>query len=569
MATRGPGESLRSDGSDWWQLLSHRVVSSLPRTALCLLIAAAFFAASLTPSLMPRGPVVQGALAGSVAIIGYGIGHLLRWIWLFLGIPQPFKAWHSRLQLAACALAILFVVAALWKSADWQNATRTVMDLPPVPTAHPLTILAVAIVVFGLFWLLALAFQFVLNSARRWLDPLLPRRVSAFLGFCLAAWLFWAIGDGVLIRNGLALANSAFRAADAFIEPTLAPPSDPKATGSAASLIAWKELGKWGRDYISRTPSRDEIAAFAGPTAMKPIRVYVGLRAASTTKERAQVALEELKRAGGFERSALVVMVPVGTGWMDPGGQDTMEFMLGGDVATVAVQYSYLKGALSVLTDTEVGEEQSRLLFKAVYDHWAKLPKDNRPKLYVHGLSQGAQISQSTIPFFDLLADPIHGALWTGSPFFSPVWRQVRNGRQPESPAWLPRYGNGSLIRSANQNTNPDQHDAPWGPIRIVFLNYGSDPIVAFSYATAYQRPDWMKEPRAFDVSSELRWVPIVTMLQIALDTAFSLSIPGYGHYYIAEDYIDAWAAILDPPGWDAKRSAELKEVFRRRAPAF
>ena len=77
--------------------------SYLPRTALCLLIAAAFFAASLTPSLMPRGPVVQGALAGSVAIIGYGIGHLLRWLWLFLDIPQPFKAWHSRFRLAACA----------------------------------------------------------------------------------------------------------------------------------------------------------------------------------------------------------------------------------------------------------------------------------------------------------------------------------------------------------------------------------------------------------------------------------------------------------------------------------
>lgn len=108
----------------------------MPRTALCLLIAAAFFAAALTPSLMPRDPVVQGVLARSVAVIGYGIGHLLRWMWLLLDIPQPFNAWHTRLQSAACGLALLIVAAALWKFADWQNATRTVMDLPPVPTAH-------------------------------------------------------------------------------------------------------------------------------------------------------------------------------------------------------------------------------------------------------------------------------------------------------------------------------------------------------------------------------------------------------------------------------------------------
>ena len=120
----------------------------------------------------------------------------------------------------------------------------------------------------------------------------------------------------------------------------------------------------------------------------------------------------------------------------------------------------------------------------------------------------------------------------------------------------------GRFIRSANQRINADQHDAPWGPTRIVFLNYGSDPIVAFTYATAYQEPDWMKEPRAFDVTPELRWTPIVTMLQVALDSAFSLSIPGYGHYYIAEDYIDAWAAVLDPPAWDAQR-ARTERTFQ------
>lgn len=562
-------ETLTTDDDGRRDRLVRVVLSNMPLSALCLLTTAAFFAASLTPSLMPRSPVVQGALAGSVAIIGYGAGYLLQWLWLFLGIPKPLKEWHSRLRLAGCGLALCIVLAALWKSADWQNATRAVMALPPVSTAHPMTIIAVALLVFGLIWLLALVFQFVLKLLRDKLDLLLPRRVSALLGLSFAAWLFWAIGDGVLVRYGFALADASFKAADRFVEPTQARPFDPMITGSTASLISWDHLGKWGRDYISRTPSREEISTFSGAGAMDPIRVYVGLRAAPTPQERALLALEELKRVGGFQRSALVVMVPVGTGWMDPGGQDSLEFILGGDVATVAVQYSYLKGALSVLTDTEVGEEQSRQLFSVIYNHWTKLPKDNRPKLYVHGLSQGAQISQSTIPFFDLLADPISGALWTGSPFFSPVWQHVRDSRLPGSPAWLPKYGNGSLIRSINQRIAPETYDAPWGPIRIVFLNYGSDPIVAFTYATAYRKPDWMQAPRAFDVSPELRWVPIVTMLQIALDTAFSLSIPRHGHNYVAEDYIDAWAAVLDPPDWDATRGAQLKGIFNKRAPAF
>ena len=328
-------------------------------------------------------------------------------------------------------------------------------------------------------------------------------------------------------------------------------------------------MGRWGRDYIHRAPRKEEIAEFVGERAKDPVRVYVGLRAAPTPEERADLALRELIRLGGFERSAIVVMVPVGTGWMDPGGQDTVEFILGGDLATVAVQYSYLKAALSVLADSEVGFAQARALFNTIYAHWSKLPKDSRPKLYVHGLSQGAQISQNTLPLLDVLAEPIDGALWAGSPFFSRIWTHVRDGREADSPIWQPRYGNGSLVRVANQKTGLEQYDAPWGPIRIVFLNYGSDPIVFFSYDMAYQRPDWLKQPRAFDVSPDLRWYPIVTMLQVGLDTTISLKSPGFGHYYVAEDYIDAWVELLDPPDWTPERSAQLKQIFERRGPAF
>jgi uncharacterized membrane protein len=252
-----------------------------------------------------------------------------------------------------------------------------------------------------------------------------------------------------------------------------------------------------------------------------------------------------------------------------PGSHDVLEFILGGDVATVAVQYSYLKAALSVLADSEVGFEQARALFNAVYAHWSKLPKENRPKFYVHGLSQGAQISQNTLPLLDILQDPIDGVLWAGSPFFAQFWKHVRERREPQSPVWQPRYGNGSLVRVANQKTGLEQFSAPWGPTRIIFLNYASDPIVYFTYDLAYRKPEWLNEPRAFDVSPDLRWYPIVTMLQVGLDTTISLDAPGYGHYYVAEDYIDAWAELLQPPDWTAERSAELKEIFRRRGPSF
>jgi uncharacterized membrane protein len=77
-----------------------------------------------------------------------------------------------------------------------------------------------------------------------------------------------------------------------------------------------------------------------------------------------------------------------------------------------------------------------------------------------------------------------------------------------------------------NQNGATIPVDAPWGPMRIVYLQYASDPIVLFSYRDAYDPPAWLKLPRGPDVASDLQWYPIVTMLQIALDMAVATSTP-------------------------------------------
>jgi uncharacterized membrane protein len=374
----------------------------------------------------------------------------------------------------------------------------------------------------------------------------------------------------VLLRRAFEVADASFEAADRFIAPDMPAPSAAEKPGGPGSLLDWDELGRWGRSFVATAPTREEIAAFAGPAAMEPIRVYVGRRAADEPEERAEIALEELIRAGGFERGALVIASPVGTGWMDPGAHDTLEFLLGGDVATVAVQYSYLTSVLALAVHPDYGVEQARALFEAVYRHWTALPRESRPRLYVTGLSQGAFNSQATLRLLDLLGDPISGAMWAGSPFFSSFWSMVRDGRAQGSPAWRPVYGNGSLARTFNQATFPaPEEKAPWGPIRIAFLNYGSDPIVAFDPDMAWTPPAWLGAPRAADVAPELRWFPVITTFQLALDMAISLDVAGFGHAYIARDYIEAWAAVLEPPGWGPERAEALRAIFEARPGPF
>lgn len=533
------------------------------------LLAGLAFGAALTPSLLPRDPLMQGVLAGGVAGFGYEIGGLIDGLWRFLQLPRPPRAWQVAVGLASAALALGVATLCLWFAADWQNATRAAAGLEPVATSFPLYIAGVGLAVFLALWSFFRLFGFVRRRADRQLDRVLPPRVARVVGLGVVLWLFWALGDGLLIQWAFRVADASFEAADVFIEPDTAEPTDSLKSGSPASLIDWQEMGRWGRSFVAHAPSQAEIADFAGPGAKEPIRVYVGRRSADTAQARAELALRELIRVGGFDRSALVVAVPVGTGWMDPGAHDTLDFMLGGDVATVGVQYSYLTSVLSLLAHPEYGVEQSRALFDTIYAYWTALPKEHRPRLYLFGLSQGAFNSQATLPILDLFADPINGAVWAGSPFFSRFWSTVRDRKAPGSPAWRPRYGNGSLVRVMNQDgADPAYQGVPWGPTRLVFLNYGSDPIVAFTTAVGVHPPAWLDKPRAPDVPPELRWYPLVTMFQLALDSAISLDVPRHGHFYVAQDYVDAWGEAAAPPDWSPERAAALKAIFAsRRAP--
>jgi uncharacterized membrane protein len=197
-----------------------------------------------------------------------------------------------------------------------------------------------------------------------------------------------------------------------------------------------------------------------------------------------------------------------------------------------------------------------------VYGYWTTLPHDKRPKLYLHGLSLGALNSQISADLFDVIADPFQGALWSGPPFESATWRAVTAGRDPRSPAWLPKFRDNSIIRFTNQENQLEIPGATWGPIRIVYLQYASDAVTFFDAHSFYREPAWMWTPRGPDVTASLRWFPALTMLQLLFDMMIATTSPmGYGHVYAPQHYIDGWVAVtapvIEPPQID-----ELKRHF-------
>jgi uncharacterized membrane protein len=99
--------------------------------------------------------------------------------------------------------------------------------------------------------------------------------------------------------------------------------------------------------------------------------------------------------------------------------------------------------------------------------------------------------------------------------------------------------------------------------MRLVYLQYASDPVTFFEPAALWREPAWMKQPRGPDVSDELYWYPVVTFLQLLLDLAIGLQVPiGHGHLYAPEHYVDAWNAVTAPAGWSAAELDALKAHF-------
>jgi uncharacterized membrane protein len=123
-------------------------------------------------------------------------------------------------------------------------------------------------------------------------------------------------------------------------------------------------------------------------------------------------------------------------------------------------------------------------------------------------------------------------------------------------------YEKGENVRFVARPDNLDRPADPWGQPRVVYLQHASDPIAWWDPDLLFAKPDWLREPRGYDVSPRMEWVPVVTFLQVSADMAVAVDVPdGHGHVYV-KNVANGWAAVLQPPGWTPEKTERLSPLL-------
>jgi uncharacterized membrane protein len=388
--------------------------------------------------------------------------------------------------------------------------------------------------------------------------------------------IVWFLSSQVFARGGNAFhewANSTYGAVANDEDPDVAQPTSDTVAGSPDSLVPWETLGREGRRFVASATPADALAETAGDgvEVTEPVRVYVGLESADTAEDRAALAVEELERAGGFDRSLLVVWTVTGTGWVDPDAVVALEHVRSGDSAIVAQQYSFLPSWISTLVDGPVARAAGAELFNAVHARWLELPEDDRPELVVFGLSLGSYGGEA--PFIGIddstsiaaLATRTDGAMFVGPTNGNDIWTQLTEGREPGSPAWRPVIGDGSDVVFANDVDEVEAVSAAGGA-HVLYLQHPTDPVTFWNWQSLWSRPDWLEGDTGKGVATQASWFPFVTFTQLVADLSAGFGAePGFGHDY-TDAYVAAWAAVAPPDGWtvtDTQRVETFLDVPR------
>ena len=521
-----------------------------------------FIFLSLTPSLLPRGPLFQGLVSGAAGAVGYLIGVLAVWLVRYMMSRETSPLAPGWAWIMLVIVGIIGLVGMQFYFHSWQDDVRDLFGVPRLSWYnYPQAAVIGLIVLFFFVEIGQLVRKLVLFLVHQ-LERIAPPRVSGVIAVGLVLALTIALLNGVVARVAMDWMNETFAAVNDEQDPNNPAPTTPLRSGGPESLVTWGSLGHQGRIFVAGGPSVEDLTKFNGARATEPIRAYAGMGSADDIRATAEMAARELLRTGGLQRKVIAVATTTGTGWINEAEASALEYMFNGDTAIVSMQYSFLPSWLSFIVDKENARQAGQALFEAVDALVRTLPEAKRPKLVVFGESLGSFGGEAPFLSLNNLVARTDGALFSGPTFNNTIWTDLTRNRDEGSPMWLPVFDKGYNARFVARPENLGRPADEWGHPRVVYLQHASDPIAWWTPDLLFDEPDWLREPRGYDVSPRMDWIPVVTFLQVSADMAVAVDVPdGHGHRYV-RDVVNAWAAILQPPGWTPAKTEKLRPML-------
>jgi uncharacterized membrane protein len=517
-----------------------RVERPHPGRTAAILFATWFFLASITPSLIPRSWYMQGVTSGLSTAYGYGLGLVVSWCWrrirdaLQLRITMS-PVWARRLRRAGwITLAVVVTLVWVW-SLQWQRDTARLVG-KPVP--GPLTLLlglACTVLVFVLVILAGRGLRWLTRRSSRLGQRFLRPWIATTLAALLVASAVLVLSNSLIYRKAMDYAAKKAAVVNTRTPDGRTAPTSPLRSGSPASAESWRSLGRNGQAFVADGSTPATIAAATGKPAMEPIRVYAGLSGGRSVDQVADAVVAELRRTGAFDR--------------DEWSASSIEYLTGGDCAVAAMQYSYLPSPVALLSDRRTPASAGRALLTRVEAELSRRPVGSRPRLLLGGESLGAYGAQAAFRDADDMLARIDGAVWVGTPNFTPLARAISDARQGGSPEIAPVIGDGTHIRFATQpaELTRDVYGrayGAWEEPRVAYVQHASDPIPRWSPNLLVEEPDWMHERVPADVTA-MNWTSFATFWQLTTDMMVAGSTPaGHGHRY-QDELVPAWAGVL------------------------
>lgn len=523
---------------------------------LGVIAALAMYAVSVSPSLMARSWAWHAVASGILVACGYVAGVVvqnvaqlvIRLTGLTISASEPVELGF---RIGIGALFALWWIYAVVQSYRRARKAAALVNMPGETFGEYLLGTAGAVVVSWMLLRIVGALNRLCWMLIASLDAHMPRPAAIVVSMVILFAIMFFLTSKVILRGGIGFFRRKAEQLNMRTARGIYQPVVPERSASPASSVTWESVGGQGRVFLGRGPSRLDIAQVCGGVAMEPIRVYSGMpTGGSGIEQAAATVVAELHRTGAFDRAVILIAASTGSGWVDEWQVQPLEFLTRGNCATASLQYSYVPSALNWLTGLEPAQEASAALFAAVRAELDLMDEADRPALFVCGESLGAFASQSVFESFEDVLARVDGALWVGTPAFTPMHAALTAARHKGSPEVAPVVNNGRRVRFVNEPSDlrTDLYGrelGPWGFPRVVYAQHPSDPVVWWTNKLIWTQPDWLRERAGRDVSMNVEFTRFATYIQVLADLPVAGTAPGgHGHTY-HEELIPLWRGIL------------------------